>query len=151
MCQGSSRATYAASSPIFGARSSLVQTGCPSASVVLDAPPPFPFGLRPHSAGKRERVSRKGAFQKLRKGTDSWPPLSTPTSNRISNFNFSTIRLRLNLRQHPGLQICTSHCNDRITAVALRMKPCFRTSGRGHDLQDRGGSHLGRTCHQSGC
>lgn len=49
--QGSSHATFAASSPIF--RASLVQTGCPSAPVVLDGFPPLLLGFRLPSAEKR--------------------------------------------------------------------------------------------------
>ena len=69
--QGSGQATSAASSPLFRARkASLVQSGCPSAPVVLDCTPPFPFGLAPPSRRKNAiRVSRKGAFNKKPAGS----------------------------------------------------------------------------------
>ncbi len=47
-------ATFAGASPIFRARASLVQTGCPSATVVLDCTPPGILGFFARCAKSNE-------------------------------------------------------------------------------------------------
>ena len=66
--QGCPSATGAASSPIFRARkASLVQTGCPSAPVVLDRTPPLhQWAFAPLPPKNAVRVSRKGDSSRRR-------------------------------------------------------------------------------------